>query len=149
MGTLLKSLSSSGGYIAGDADLVAYLRGHCPAYVFATALAPVSAAAASAALSVIDRGPHRLRTLQQRVSDARAIANDLGLDKAPPQKHPSCPVILGERGSTLESSFTLFRRGLLAHPPLYPATQRPGAAALLHHGTTHRGRATQCTDPGD
>lgn len=124
MGTLSKSLGSGGGYIAGDADLIAYLRANCPAYVFATALAPMSAAAAEAALAVIEREPERVHTLQQRVKQARAIADELGLDIGTFDEAPILPVILGDRDVTLSSSFMLFRRGVLAHPLLYPAVPK-------------------------
>lgn len=40
MGTFTKSFGSCGGYIAGDAGLIAYLRNHCPAHLYAAAMAP-------------------------------------------------------------------------------------------------------------
>lgn len=39
-GTFTKSFGSAGGYIAGSKQLVAYLRRHCPAHLYATSMAP-------------------------------------------------------------------------------------------------------------
>lgn len=40
LGTFTKSFGSAGGYIAGSKQLVAYLRRHCPAHLYATSMAP-------------------------------------------------------------------------------------------------------------
>eukprot|EP00878_Enallax_costatus_P029954 GHUV01032529.1.p1 GENE.GHUV01032529.1~~GHUV01032529.1.p1 ORF type:complete len:328 (+),score=89.87 GHUV01032529.1:213-1196(+) len=40
MGTFTKSFGSAGGYIAGSKQLIAYLRRHCPAHLYATSMAP-------------------------------------------------------------------------------------------------------------
>jgi 7-keto-8-aminopelargonate synthetase-like enzyme len=39
-GTFTKSFGSAGGYIAGSSALIAYLRRHCPAHLYATSMAP-------------------------------------------------------------------------------------------------------------
>lgn len=39
-GTFTKSFGSAGGYIAGSKQLIAYLRRHCPAHLYATSMAP-------------------------------------------------------------------------------------------------------------
>ena len=53
MGTLSKALASSGGYIAGNAQLMDYLRHSCPGFVFSVGLAPAVAAAAHEALLLL------------------------------------------------------------------------------------------------
>ncbi|MGH9043083.1 MAG: aminotransferase class I/II-fold pyridoxal phosphate-dependent enzyme, partial [Acidimicrobiia bacterium] len=59
MGTLSKSLGAAGGFIAGSATLCAYLRHRARSFVFDTALPPPTAAAALAALGVLEREPER------------------------------------------------------------------------------------------
>jgi len=51
MGTLSKSLASCGGYIAGSAELVEYLKYTAPGFVYSVGLSPPNAAAALAALT--------------------------------------------------------------------------------------------------
>ncbi|MEW6284051.1 MAG: aminotransferase class I/II-fold pyridoxal phosphate-dependent enzyme, partial [Candidatus Eremiobacterota bacterium] len=50
MGTLSKALASCGGYVAGRAGLIAYLRYHAPGFVFSVGMPPAQAGAARAAL---------------------------------------------------------------------------------------------------
>jgi len=45
MGTLSKSLASCGGYVAGSADLVRYLKYTAPGFIYSVGLPPPSAAA--------------------------------------------------------------------------------------------------------
>ena len=52
LGTLSKTLASSGGYIAGSAALVEYPRYTCPGFVFSVGLAPAVVAAAHGAAFV-------------------------------------------------------------------------------------------------
>jgi serine palmitoyltransferase len=39
-GTFTKSFGSAGGYIAGSKQLIAYMKRHCPAHLYATSMAP-------------------------------------------------------------------------------------------------------------
>lgn len=64
MGTLSKTIPSVGGYIAGDEDLIRYLRHSSRAYIFSAALPPVQAAAALEAFKVIADEPERVERLR-------------------------------------------------------------------------------------
>ena len=58
MGTFSKSLASCGGFIAGPADVVEYLRISSRAFVFSASAVPAAVGAALAALRVIrSEGP--------------------------------------------------------------------------------------------
>jgi 8-amino-7-oxononanoate synthase len=59
MGTLSKALGSSGGFIAGPKDFVAYLVNTARSFIYTTAPPPAIAAAASAALAIIRQEPQR------------------------------------------------------------------------------------------
>jgi 8-amino-7-oxononanoate synthase len=129
MGTLSKSLASCGGYIAGGGELIEYLRSNCPAYVFSAAMPPVGAAAAEAALGVIEAEPERVRQLQARVREAQSIAFGLRLNIGSCEEAPILPVMLGDRELALAASFALYHRGVCAHPLIYPAVPK-GLARL-------------------
>lgn len=68
MGTLSKTIPSVGGYIAGSAELITYLKHSTRAFVFSAALPPASAAAAKASFEVIQAEPERVRALQANVN---------------------------------------------------------------------------------
>ena len=63
MGTLSKTIPSIGGYVAGEKDLIDYLRHASRAYIFSAALPPAQAGAAKAAFEVILDEPWRVKKL--------------------------------------------------------------------------------------
>ncbi|MCC6261180.1 MAG: aminotransferase class I/II-fold pyridoxal phosphate-dependent enzyme [Anaerolineales bacterium] len=65
MGTLSKTIPSVGGYVAGNKDLISYLRHGSRAYIFSAALPPAQAAAANEAFKVILDEPWRIERLNQ------------------------------------------------------------------------------------
>ena len=68
MGTLSKTIPSVGGYIAGSADLIKYLRHQSRAYIFSAALPPAQAAAAMEAFRVILEEPWRVVKLRDNTT---------------------------------------------------------------------------------
>ena len=65
MGTLSKTIPSVGGYVAGEKDLIGYLRHASRAYIFSAALPPAQAAAANEAFKVIEEEPWRVEKLNE------------------------------------------------------------------------------------
>ncbi|RPI86981.1 MAG: aminotransferase class I/II-fold pyridoxal phosphate-dependent enzyme [Chloroflexi bacterium] len=65
MGTLSKTIPSVGGYVAGSAELVRFLRHASRAYIFSAAIPPAQAAAAKAAFEVILEEPWRVEKLRK------------------------------------------------------------------------------------
>lgn len=63
MGTLSKTIPSVGGYVAGNKDIISYLRHASRAYIFSAALPPAQAAAANEAFKVILDEPWRIEKL--------------------------------------------------------------------------------------
>jgi serine palmitoyltransferase len=69
-GTFTKSFGSAGGYIAGSKQLIAYLRRHCPAHLYATSMAPGVAQQIISAIKLMqgedgtDRGARKIRQLK-------------------------------------------------------------------------------------
>src|SRR4030042_5709791 len=53
MGTFSKSLASVGGYIAGDEDIIHYIKHHARSLIFSASIPPANAATALAALHVM------------------------------------------------------------------------------------------------
>lgn len=67
MGTLSKALASLGGYVAGSAALIDFLRNRAPSWIYTTALSPADTAAALAALRVIQTEPDRRTQLWENI----------------------------------------------------------------------------------
>ncbi len=95
-GSLSKSLSSTGGFVAGSREVVEYLRTHSKQTIFSAAISPSQAAAAGAALSLLQTEPGHRERLWENTRYFRAILDDLGLDYWNSQT-PAIPIVIGDR----------------------------------------------------
>src|SRR6516164_5285026 len=95
MGTLSKSLVSCGGYIAGRRDLIDYLKLAAPGFVFSVGMAPAAAAAALAAIELLEREPERVRRLNDRAGLFLQLARCGGLDVGNSIGASIVPVVTG------------------------------------------------------
>jgi 8-amino-7-oxononanoate synthase len=127
MGTLSKSLGSGGGYVAGAADLVRYLRYTTPAFVFATGISPPNTAAALAALRILKAEPQRVARLRDRAELLLSLARKYGLNTGTSHGTPVVPVILGNSMHCLMMSKAMFDRGVNVRPILHPAVEESAA----------------------
>ncbi|MEM9217871.1 MAG: aminotransferase class I/II-fold pyridoxal phosphate-dependent enzyme [Cyanobacteria bacterium P01_F01_bin.150] len=121
MGTLSKSFASCGGYIAGCASLVEYLKYTAPGFVFSVGMSPANAAAALAALEIIKAEPERVAEVQARSRLFLSLAQEQGLNTGTSQDSPVVPIIVGEPQSAVQLSQTLFQQGINVQPMVYPS----------------------------
>src|SRR6266404_9808507 len=129
MGTLSKSLVSCGGYIAGRQPLIDYLKRMAPGFVFSVGMTPPNAAAALAAVDILEHEPERVRRLNDRSALFLRLARDGGLDVGGSVGAAIVPVITGSSISAGRLAQALFRRAINVQPILYPAV--PERAARL------------------
>jgi glycine C-acetyltransferase len=120
MSSLSKSIPSAGGYIAGSADLITYLKHASRAFVFSAALPPASAAAAAAALEIMSHDPQRVARLQKNVRRLRTAVSAGGVPVRD-DPTPIIPVITGEDEGAMRIARYLDDRDIFAMPILSPA----------------------------
>jgi 8-amino-7-oxononanoate synthase len=142
MGTFSKSLASCGGFVAGSAEVIEFLRIQSRAFLFTASAVPAATGAALAALRVLrtDEG----RALLQRVLDnARYFRDGLqerGFAVVAPQPLPSgshlpdvvtpiIPVLIGDDWQAGLMWKGLFDAGVFVNTALHPAVP-PGGALL-------------------
>ena len=121
MGTMSKTLAGCGGYIAGSAVMVDYLRLMAGAFVYSVGMPPVVAASVEKALELMHREPERVERLQSNSQYFQAYAKKKGLDTGTGSGLAVIPVIVGESIATVMLSQELFKRGINVQPVLYPA----------------------------
>lgn len=129
MGTLSKTLSGCGGYIAGSTALVDYLKVMAAGFVYSVGLSAPLAAAGLASLRVLHEEPWRVRKLRDNGQHFLAKARAAGLDTGLSAGYSVVPVIVGDSPHAAVLADRVFRRGLNALPIIYPAV--PEKAARL------------------
>ncbi len=127
MGTLSKTFGSCGGYIAGSKALVEYLKYTAPGFVYSVGMPPPAAAAALAALKILQTQPQRSQRLQERAKLFLSLAKQRGLNTGLSHDSPVVPVILGNSVHCLLLSRALRDRGINVQPILYPAVEESAA----------------------
>lgn len=95
MGTLSKSLGSMGAFVAGDRDLIYYLRHTSRPFIFNTSLPPIACAAASAAIDVLLDEPQLLDKLRANSDYLKSGLQHLGFDTLDSKLTPIIPVLIG------------------------------------------------------
>jgi 8-amino-7-oxononanoate synthase len=118
MGTLSKAVGGYGGYLCASDAVIELMRNRARTFVYSTGLPPASAAAAIAALKVIESEPD-LCALP--LAKARLFTDRLGL---PCAQSPIVAVLIGQAEAALAASRSLEAEGFLAvaiRPPTVPA----------------------------
>ncbi|HEU4570979.1 MAG TPA: aminotransferase class I/II-fold pyridoxal phosphate-dependent enzyme [Gemmatimonadales bacterium] len=119
-GTFSKSLASVGGFVAGTANTIEYLRHHSRPFIFTASLPPANTAGVLAALEVLQEEPERrdnLWKVTQRLQDGlRGMGYDIGETKT-----PIVPVLIGAMDKTFIFWRMLFEAGVFTNPVVAPA----------------------------
>jgi 7-keto-8-aminopelargonate synthetase-like enzyme len=129
MGTLSKTLSACGGYVAGARPLIDLLRHAAPGFVYSVGLAPPLAAAAVESLAILRAEPWRVGRLQANAAQFLRLAREAGFDTGGSAGLGIVPVILGSSVATARLAARLFGEGVNVQPILFPVV--PERAARL------------------
>ncbi len=122
-GTFGKAFGSGGAFLAGDALLGEWLLQHSGPFRYTTALAPPLAAAALAALRLIQEREPQRRALLERAEHWRGALEAAGWHR-PAGSGPILPLLVGDDARSLELQQRLEQQGLLSvaiRPPTVPA----------------------------
>ena len=128
MGTFTKSFGSAGGYVAGSRKLIAYLRRHSPAHLYAASVAPGAAQQIISALKLIrgddgsGRGAAKVRQLHDNANYFRRRLIDMGLHVLGDWDSPVMPVMVYHIGLLAALSRLLYARHIAMVVVGFPAT---------------------------
>ena len=128
VGTLSKALGAAGGFVCGRRSLTDWLVNRARPYIFSTALAPTLAAAACAALDLVEQEPQRREILARRAGQVRQRLAERGWNIGGSASH-IVPLVVGEAGRALDLSSFLAGRGLWV-PAIRPPSVPPAASRL-------------------
>ena len=137
MGTLSKTLSAAGGYIAGESALIEHLKYAAPGFVYSVGIAPPMAAAALKALQLMLAEPDRVRRLQSNGQFFLQTARQHGVDTGLSQGYAVTPAIIKGSLKAVKCSNALVERGFNAQPIVYPAVEEQAARVRFFISSLH------------
>ena len=121
-GTLSKAVGAAGGFVAGHAELVRWLKHTARAWIFSTAHPPAVAAAATRAIGLFAAEPHRRRELLERAAVFRGRLADAGLEIGSAEAQ-IVPIVAGTAEAAVALAARLADLGLFVpaiRPPSVP-----------------------------
>ncbi|MGB9891439.1 MULTISPECIES: aminotransferase class I/II-fold pyridoxal phosphate-dependent enzyme [Thermodesulfovibrio] len=128
MGTYSKSLASIGGFIAGQKDVINYIKHFGRSFIFSASPPPASVAAVSAAIDIIESEPERREQLWKNTNKMLKGFKELGFDIGVAET-PIIPVIVGEDELAFKFVMMLQEEGVFANVAVSPAVP-PGKALI-------------------
>ena len=146
MGTFSKSLASCGGFIAGPADVIEYLRIASRSFIFSASAVPAAVGAALSALRIIrSDGPELFERLLDNAAYLREGLRDLGLAVVEPGTLPDgseattpvVPVSVGEDWQAVLLWRALYDEGVYTNVAIHPAVPPQGALLRTSLMATH------------
>jgi 8-amino-7-oxononanoate synthase len=150
MGTFSKSLASCGGFIAGDADIVDYLRLNSRSFLFTASAVPAAIGAALAAVKIAktDEGAALMARLLENAEYLWTQLDAAGVRVVDPGSEmgeryeiktftPIVPIVVGEDWEAGLVWKELYDAGVYANVAMYPAVPRGGALLRTSVMATH------------
>jgi 8-amino-7-oxononanoate synthase len=132
MGTLSKALASYGGYVCASTPVIDLIKTRAATLIYSTGLPPSAAAAALAALDIVQSDP---ALTARPLANARLFTRALNLPQA---QSPIVPLILGHPAAALDAAKILEDEGFLVIP-IRPPTVPAGTARLRFAFTAGHG----------
>ena len=120
MGTFSKSLASIGGFIAGDADTINFLRHTCRTYIFSASDTPAATAAALEALHIVRSEPERIEALWKVTKYALKRFKEEGFEIGETES-PIIPLYVRDVEKTFIVTARAFDNGVFINPVIPPA----------------------------
>jgi 7-keto-8-aminopelargonate synthetase-like enzyme len=144
MGTLGKALGTYGAYVAGSRELIDYLINKVRPFIYSTALPPNVAAAAIAAIDIVEEEPELRTALNGNAQFMRNGLRELGFDTMGSETQ-IIPVLVGDSGKAIAMMDNLLEEGVFAQairPPTVPeGTARIRVTVMANHTLEDLNRA--------
>ncbi|HEY4761206.1 MAG TPA: 8-amino-7-oxononanoate synthase [Thermoguttaceae bacterium] len=128
VGTLSKALGCIGGFVAGSRSLIEWLINRARSYIFSTAAPAVTAAAAIAALDIVQNEPERRQELLARAAKLRRQLTDQQWNIGTSASQ-IIPMVIGQPSRAVALSAALRERGFFV-PAIRPPAVPDGESCL-------------------
>jgi 8-amino-7-oxononanoate synthase len=136
MGTFSKSLGSMGGFIAGDDEMIEFLRHRARCLIFTASLAPAVAGGVLKALEIMQQEPERIDALWRNTRKMHEGFKSIGF-KIGTTQTPIVPILIGSEAKAFQFTQRLYEEGVFATPAIYPAVRYGEAIVRTSYMATH------------
>jgi 8-amino-7-oxononanoate synthase len=136
VGTFSKSFACLGGFVAGSAEVVDYLKHASRSIVFSASMPPASVATVIACLDVIESEPERRERLWANVRRIKAGFDDLGFEVID-HGSPILSIVIGDDEATFDFNRRLFEEGVFVNPVVPPAVPEGKSLLRTSYMATH------------
>ena len=136
IGTFSKTLASVGGFCAGPAPVLEYIKHFGRPMIFTASLPPASAAAALAALTCLEEEPWRVERVQELGARMRAGLRAMGFDIGESET-PIVPIKIGDEVRTAVFWKDLLKHGIYTNAVILPAVPRGQGMLRTSYIATH------------
>jgi 8-amino-7-oxononanoate synthase len=136
MSTFSKSLASVGGFVASTNEVINYLKHHSRPMIFSASIPPSAAAAALAALEIIQSEPERLEMLWDNTAYISKAIKEMGFDTNTSET-PIIPIYIRDNFLTFQFTQRLFEEGIFVNPVVSPAVRSDSSLIRMSIMATH------------
>ena len=137
IGTFSKAIGTVGGFIAGSAVLIQYLKQKARPFLFSSALPAADVAATLEAIRILSESTELVDRLWENGRFFKAGMKKLGFDTGVSET-PITPVMLGEADVARKFSAKLFERGIFAMAIGFPTVPRGKARIRVMISAAHQ-----------
>ena len=136
MSTFSKSFASLGGFIAGDEDIIDYIKHKARSLIFSASIPAANTAAALAALDIIRKEPELADRVNAIAEKMREELKRMGFNVGE-SVTPIVPVIIGDDMRTFQTWKGLFEKGVFVNPVISPAVPQGMQLLRTSYMATH------------
>ena len=136
VGTFSKSFASIGGFVAGDAQVISYLRHNARSLIFSASIPASACATVLTAIDIMRKEPERRERLWQNARRMQRELAGLGFDTFGSES-PIVPVIVGGTLRTFEFWKKLLDAGVFTNPVIAPAVPATSGRIRTSYMATH------------
>ncbi len=136
MGTFSKSLASLGGFIAGDHEVINFIKHNSRSLIFSASMTPASAASVLAAIEVMESEPERISHLWDLTHHALTAFKMAGFDTGKSET-PIIPLFIRDDVKALQLTQMLLGEGVFVNPVVSPAVAKEDSLIRFSLMATH------------
>ena len=136
MGTFSKSFASLGGFIAGDKEVINFIKHNSRSLIFSASMTPASVAAVLASIEIMENEPERIYHLWEMTTMALKGFREAGFDTGTSET-PIIPLFIRDDVKALQLTQMLLADGIFVNPVVSPAVPKEDCLIRYSLMATH------------